>query len=217
MTSRQNDTKSYMRRRYYDRHIGLRESNDIVITNDALDESYRPSCGSRLFERVMLRENIAKITKEFFNTLRGKCKLYINDPHEAEKLLYSIAYRQLPEHYVTFDYREDAAYGNVYAKAYDEVEPTLRAHPTDELDYDQDLQAQKLKDAKTLVMSISGILSKNWGGTKLEKWFDSTASVERIAANLAGLPGNFSDLIGGNTEISVPKNKILYHKRKLAM
>lgn len=220
-TSRQNDTKSYMRRRYYDRHNGLYETRNngrrasrLYEDYNDFDESYRPSCGSRLFERVMLRENIAKIASAFISQLNVKGGNYLlKVPSAAEKVLYTIAFRN--GGFARFEHEEDKAFGSMNTKAYDEINASVQGD--DDMKHNEAIQLNKTKDAKALVYSISGLLSQEgFKETNLAKWFGDAANVERISANLAGLPDNYNDLMELKTEISVPKEKILYNKRRAA-
>lgn len=220
-TSKQNDTKSYMRRRYYDRHNGLYETRNngrrasrLYEDYNDFDESDRPSCGSRLFERIMLRENIAEIVQEFTKQLNSKGGGYLlKVPSAAERVLYMTIYRH--GQFARFEHDVDKNFASMNTKAYDEIQSSIQNDTS--MEHNEAIQTNKMKDAKALVYSLSAVLSqKEWKETPLGQAFSNAANVERIAANIAGLPDNIDELMNTKTEISVPKDKILYNRRRAA-
>lgn len=171
-------------------------------------------CKSRLFERVMLNENIAEIVQEFTRQLNSKNGSYLlKVPSAAEKVLYTIIYRH--GQFARFEHDADKNFASMNAKAYDEIQSSTQND--DSMEHNEAVQTNKMKDAKALVYSLSGVLSQDgWEETRLGQTFSDAANAERIAANIAGLPDNFNELMHTKTEISVPKDKILYNRRRAA-
>ena len=93
-----------MRRKYYDKHNSLYETRNNGNYND-FNESYKPLCSSRLFERIMLRENLSPALALFLNNISEKAELQIR-ANCAEAELYRIVGRQYG---LTYEVGTDAA------------------------------------------------------------------------------------------------------------
>jgi len=162
----------------------------------------------------MLRENIAEIVQEFTKQLNSKGGSYLlKVPSAAERVLYMTIYRH--GQFARFEHDADKNFASMNVKAYDEIQSSIQNDTS--MEYNEAVRINKMKDAKALVYSLSAVLSQNvWKETPLGQAFSDTVNVERIAANIAGLPDNIDELTHTKTEISVPKDKILYNRRRAA-
>lgn len=182
-------------RKYYDRQAGL------------LDEHQQQQHSSRLFERIMLKENLLKIANDFVKNVTSD-NYYINMPAAAEKRLY---YYAIQSRSPVFEREKDTEnFGALFTDSYAKADKVASKF---ENSAEKEQETLRFTYAATLVHGIQNILKAHYGKTKLAKWFMDPSNEKRMIQNLAGLPENAQKL--ADLEIYEPYDpeRVLSNKR----